>query len=57
MIIQNMINELLQRLLLQIQSILSDQFVGMYIGGSIANNSFNDETALLHKTVQKNTIF
>lgn len=40
-----MINNLFQQLLLQIQSILSNQFVGMYIGGSIATNSFNDETS------------
>ncbi len=45
MIIQNTIDDLLQQLLLKIQSILSNQFVGMYIGGSIANNSFNDETS------------
>jgi hypothetical protein len=45
MIIQNKINDLLQQLLSQIQLILSDQFVGMYVGGSIANNSFNEETS------------
>ena len=39
------INELLQQLLLQIQSILTDKFVGMYIGGSIASNSFHCETS------------
>lgn len=39
------INELLQQLLLQIQSILTDKFVGMYIGGSVASNSFHCETS------------
>jgi hypothetical protein len=39
------INELLQQLLIQVQSILADKFVGMYIGGSLANNSFNNETS------------
>jgi hypothetical protein len=43
--VKNMINDILQKLLLQIQSILSDKFVGMYIGGSIANSSFNNETS------------
>lgn len=41
----NEINDLLSKLLLQIQSILKSKFVGMYIGGSLANNSFNDETS------------
>ncbi|MBX3709988.1 MAG: DUF4111 domain-containing protein [Gammaproteobacteria bacterium] len=45
MTIQNVINNLFRHLLLQIQLILSDQFVGMYVGGSIANNSFNEETS------------
>lgn len=40
-----LLNDLLQKLLSQIQSILTEQFVGMYIGGSIANNSFNLETS------------
>lgn len=35
------INDLLLQLLQQVQSILMERFVGMYIGGSIANNSFN----------------
>lgn len=39
------IDELLQQLLLQIQSILIKEFIGMYIGGSIANNSFHCETS------------
>ena len=39
------INELLQPLLLQIQSILTDKFVGMYIGGSLASNNFHYETS------------
>lgn len=39
------INELLHRLLLQIKSILTNEFVGMYIGGSLANDSFNTETS------------
>jgi len=39
------INELLHRLLLQIKSILTNEFVGMYIGGSLAHDSFNPETS------------
>lgn len=39
------INELLQQLLTQVQSILADKFIGMYIGGSFANGSFNYETS------------
>lgn len=39
------INDLLRQLLLQIQSILANEFVGMYIGGSLASNSFNNETS------------
>ncbi|HCJ1159129.1 TPA: GNAT family N-acetyltransferase [Legionella pneumophila] len=39
------INELLHQLLLQIQSILANEFVGMYIGGSLASDSFNSETS------------
>ncbi len=39
------INELLQQLLLQVQSILTDQFIGMYIGGSVASNRFHCETS------------
>jgi len=39
------INELLQQLLLQIKSILTDEFVGMYIGGSVASNGFHCETS------------
>jgi len=37
------INELLQQLLTQVQSILKDKFVGMYIGGSLASDSFHFE--------------
>lgn len=37
--------DLLNRLLLEIQSILKNQFVGLYVGGSIANDSFNQETS------------
>lgn len=40
-----MINILLQQLLLKIQTVLSCQLVGLYIGGSIATNSFNNETS------------
>jgi hypothetical protein len=39
------INELLQQLLLQVQPILADKFIGMYIGGSLTNESFNYETS------------
>ncbi|HAU1322417.1 TPA: GNAT family N-acetyltransferase [Legionella pneumophila] len=39
------INNLLQQLLSQIQSILTNEFVGMYIGGSLASDSFNSETS------------
>jgi Domain of unknown function (DUF4111) len=39
------INNLLWQLIQQIQSILMDKFIGMYVGGSIANNSFNLETS------------
>lgn len=39
------IDNLLQQLLLQIQSILDNNFIGMYIGGSIANDSFNPVTS------------
>lgn len=35
------INDLLLQLFQKIQSILQEEFVGMYIGGSIANNCFN----------------
>jgi hypothetical protein len=35
------INNLLSSLLQKVQDILQEQFIGMYIGGSIANNSFN----------------
>jgi GrpB-like predicted nucleotidyltransferase (UPF0157 family)/RimJ/RimL family protein N-acetyltransferase len=39
------INNLLQQLLLQVQSILTNEFVGMYIGGSLASDSFNCQTS------------
>lgn len=39
------INDLLRQLLLQAQSILMNQFVGMYIGGSLATNHFSCETS------------
>ena len=39
------INDLLRQLLLKIQSILANEFVGMYIGGSLASDSFNSETS------------
>jgi len=39
------INELLQQLLFQTQSILKNKFIGMYIGGSLANDSFHLETS------------
>lgn len=39
------INELLDLLLIEIKSILKNTFVGMYIGGSLANNSFNKQTS------------
>jgi len=39
------INELLKQLLTQVQSVLAEKFIGMYIGGSLANDSFNDETS------------
>ncbi len=39
------INELLQQLLLQAQSILKNKFIGMYIGSSLANDSFHRETS------------
>ena len=56
------INDLLQLLLLQIQSILTDKFIGMYIGGSLASNSFNCETSdvdcyiITTKTLSKSLI-
>ena len=39
------IKDLLQHLLLQLNSILITKFVGMYIGGSIANDSFDPITS------------
>lgn len=39
------INELLQQLLLQVQSILTDKLVGMYVGGSLSTQSFHYETS------------
>jgi hypothetical protein len=39
------INALLQKLTSQLQVILEDQFLGLYIGGSLATNSFHDETS------------
>lgn len=39
------INVLLRQLLLQIQSILANEFVGMYVGGSLSGNSFNMATS------------
>lgn len=39
------VNELLKKLLLQIQSILADKLVGLYIGGSVATNEFYCETS------------
>lgn len=42
-----LLNELLQKLLWQIQYIIKQQFMGMYIGGSIANNSFNENPVIL----------
>lgn len=56
------INDLLQQLLLQVQSILTTQFIGMYIGGSIANNNFDQDTSdidcyVITKTaLQENTV-
>src|ERR1700722_10555134 len=39
------INELLKQLLLQTQSILTDKFVGMYIGGSLSTRNFDTKTS------------
>jgi len=39
------INELLQHVLTHVKSVLADKFVGMYIGGSLANDSFKNETS------------
>jgi aminoglycoside adenylyltransferase-like protein/nucleotidyltransferase-like protein len=39
------INDLLQQLLTQVQSILAEKFIGMYVGGSLANGNFNYETS------------
>ncbi|MBA2657334.1 MAG: GNAT family N-acetyltransferase [Tatlockia sp.] len=39
------INNLLRQLLLQIQSILINEFIGLYIGGSLAGDAFNSETS------------
>ncbi len=39
------INELLQALVMQIQSILKNELIGVYIGGSLASNNFDCETS------------
>lgn len=39
------INELLQQFLLRTQSILTNEFLGMYIGGSLTGDFFNRETS------------
>ena len=39
------LNDLLQQLLLQIKDILSDQLIGIYVGGSIANECFDQSTS------------
>jgi hypothetical protein len=39
------INELLQHLLARIYTILTNEFIGMYVGGSLAGDSFNYETS------------
>lgn len=41
----NEITALLQEFLYQVESILSERFLGFYVGGSIANNSFNPKTS------------
>ncbi|MGQ3889864.1 aminoglycoside adenylyltransferase domain-containing protein [Legionella sp. CNM-1927-20] len=40
-----MINNILQQLLLQIRPILSNELIGMYIGGSVATNNFNSKSS------------
>ncbi|WP_419421365.1 aminoglycoside adenylyltransferase domain-containing protein (plasmid) [Legionella sp. D16C41] len=40
-----MINNLLQLLLLNLQSILANQLVGLCVGGSVATNYFNEKTS------------
>lgn len=44
-IADQLLNDLMKHLLLKIQFTLTNQLVGMYIGGSIANNSFNQDTS------------
>lgn len=39
------LNELIQQLVVQIQSILASELVGIYIGGSLATNNFNLKTS------------
>jgi len=40
------VNRLLQNLLVNVQMILGNQFIGMYLYGSLASGGFNPETAL-----------
>jgi len=44
-LINEKIDDLLQQLLLQIKDTIPDQFVGMYIGGSLANECFDQNTS------------
>ncbi len=39
------VNRLLQNLLVNVQMILGDQFIGMYLYGSLASGDFNSETS------------
>jgi predicted nucleotidyltransferase len=56
------INELFDLLLIEIKFILKNTFVGMYIGGSLANNSFNKQTSdidvyiIIEKALSKNML-
>ncbi len=40
-----MITNILQQLLLNLQSILENQMIGLYVGGSVATNYFNEKTS------------
>ncbi len=60
--VENEITALLQELLKKLQANLLDSFIGLYVGGSIANNSFNRNTSdidcyiITTEPLPKNTI-
>ncbi len=39
------VKEVINLLLVKLQPILGDDLIGLYVGGSIANNSFDPETS------------